>query len=77
MPLKNGEESGTELDGSNSLKYCHYYYENGAFTSPDLTLDEMKGILDDTIGKDGFKGKILAWMGKMQLPSLERWKKVN
>ncbi|MCA9383154.1 zinc ribbon domain-containing protein [Candidatus Dojkabacteria bacterium] len=74
MPLKNGEESGTENDGSKSSKYCHYCYKDGAFVSPDMTIDDMKKVLDDTVGKDGVKGKVLAWMGKMQLPGLERWR---
>ena len=74
MPLKNGEVSGTEKDGSKSNKYCELCYEKGKFKSPDMTIEEMKKILDDTVGKEGLKGKFLAWMGKMQLPSLERWK---
>jgi hypothetical protein len=75
MPLKNGENSGTEKDGSKSKKYCQLCYMNGEFLKPDMTLEEMKKVLDDTIGKEGLKGKFIAWMGKMQLPKLERWQK--
>lgn len=74
MPLEDGKMSGTEADGSKAYKYCKYCYKNGAFTDPETTLDDMKKILDDTVGKEGLKGKVLAWMGKMQLSSLERWK---
>ncbi len=74
MPLEDGKNSGTEKDGSKSKKYCSYCYKDGAFVSPDMTIEEMKQVLDDTIGKEGIKGKILAWLGKMQLPKLERWK---
>lgn len=75
MPLKNGEVSGTEKDGSKSKTYCELCYKDGAFITPDMTLDEMKQVLDDTIGKEGLRGKFIAWIGKMQLPSLRRWKK--
>jgi hypothetical protein len=75
MPLEDGKTSGTEKDGTKSLKYCNYCYQDGEFTSPDMTLEEMKKVLDDTIGKEGRKGKFYAWMGKMTLPKLERWKK--
>jgi hypothetical protein len=73
MPLNNGEMSGTELDGTKSLKYCHLCYQNGKFTTPDTTLEEMKKILDQTIGRQGIPGKFKAFMGKMILPKLERW----
>jgi len=74
MPLKDGELSGSEKDGSKSFKYCKYCYKDGEFTDPEMTLDKMKQILDDTVGKEGFTGKIKAWMGKMMLPRLERWR---
>ena len=73
MPLEQGKKSGTEADGSKSLKYCSLCYSEGEFYKPDMTIDEMKQILDDTVGKQGIRGKFIAWMGKMQLPKLERW----
>lgn len=73
MPLENGAASGSEKDGSKSHKYCHYCYKDGEFTDPEMTMEKMKQVLDDTVGKEGLKGKFLAWMGKMQLPKLERW----
>jgi hypothetical protein len=74
MPLEKGKKSGTEADGSLSKTYCSYCYEKGKFIQPDLTLEEMKKILDETVGKEGLRGKFLAFMGKMQLPRLKRWK---
>lgn len=75
MPLEGGKKSGTEKDGSKSKMYCELCYKNGAFITPDMTLEQMKKVLDDTIGKQGLRGKFIAWIGKMQLPSLKRWKK--
>jgi hypothetical protein len=77
MPLEDGKKSGTESNGELSKTYCVLCYKDGAFISPDLTLNDMKKILDDTIGKEGLRGKFIAWMGKMQLPSLKRWKQVR
>jgi hypothetical protein len=75
MPLKEGEQSGTEADGSKSLKYCHFCYENGKFTQPDMTLEGMKEFTDKMLKEKGWITP-LRWMAKMQLPKLERWKKV-
>jgi hypothetical protein len=73
MPLEGGEKSGTEKDGSKSTMYCEYCYKDGSFVTPNMTMEEMKDVLDNTIGKQGLKGKIFAWMGKKQLPRLKRW----
>lgn len=73
MPLEEGKQSGTESDGSKSLKYCHYCYDRGEFLQPDMTIADMRKILDETIGSKGVSGKFKAWMGKMTLPRLERW----
>lgn len=77
MPLEDGKRSGTEKDGSKSLKYCDLCYKDGAFTAPDMTLEEMKKVLDDTVGKEGLMGKLKAFMGKMMLPKLERWNEAS
>lgn len=74
MPLENGKKSGTEADKSPSKEYCSFCYEDGHFIQPEMTLQEMKSVLDSTIGKEGLRGKFIAFMGKMQLPSLKRWK---
>lgn len=42
MPLDEGSElKGTEADGSISDGYCIYCYKDGAFTAPDMTMEEM------------------------------------
>lgn len=73
MPMQDGEVAGTQADGSKSLKYCSLCYENGRFITPDMTLDEMKKIVDDALKEKGWMWP-LRWMAKSQLPSLERWK---
>lgn len=73
MPMKEGKFAGTEKDGSKSKMYCELCYKDGAFISPDMTLDEMKAICDTALKEKGW-WKPLRWMAAKQLPSLERWK---
>jgi len=76
MPLqteKAGDCRGTEADGSKSEKWCSLCYQNGAFTGPDCTLDDMKKIVDNALKENG-SGRLFRWMARMQLPHLERWK---
>lgn len=41
MPLDRPEDAGTEADGTPSGDYCRYCYQNGAFTAPEATMDEI------------------------------------
>lgn len=41
MPLDAPEDRGTERDGSLSADYCRYCYQNGAFTAPEATMEDM------------------------------------
>jgi hypothetical protein len=40
MPLDSPENFGTNADGSKSEDYCVYCFKDGAFTYPDVTLEE-------------------------------------
>lgn len=40
MPMRAAEDFGTNADGTPNHDYCHYCYQNGAFTR-DVTMDEM------------------------------------
>lgn len=76
MPLttkKAGDCRGTEADGSKSEKWCNLCYENGAFITPNCTLEEMKTIVDNALIENG-SGRFMRWMATKQLPSLERWR---
>jgi hypothetical protein len=76
MPLyskKAGDCRGSEKDGSKSEKFCNLCYEKGKFRQPDMTLEEMKGIVDKAL-KEQHWPRPLRWLAKKQLPKLERWK---
>jgi hypothetical protein len=76
MPLTKLEDFGTEVDGPPSNTYCTYCYQNGAFTVPNTTLEEMielsaKGWsdADPNITYDQAKVQM-----KQVLPYLARWR---
>ena len=35
------KEFGTNIDGSKNHDYCNECYQNGEFTEPNITLEEM------------------------------------
>jgi len=76
MPLDRPERFGTEADGSRSEDYCVYCYQNGAFTDPDATMEEMlelsaKGWADQDpdMSYEEAKAQLMEI-----LPHLERWR---
>jgi hypothetical protein len=76
MPLTEPEHFGTEADGSRSEKYCAHCYEDGQFTLPDATLEEMIEISarewsdqDRSISFEQAKSRMTR-----TLPALERWR---
>jgi len=42
MPINDPSLHGTETEGGWSCQYCHYCYQNGQFTQPTMTLEEMQ-----------------------------------
>ncbi|RVT76515.1 hypothetical protein EOD40_08400 [Flavobacterium sufflavum] len=74
MPLnkdKNG--GGTNADGTKSRMFCSKCFENGNFTLPDITVDEMKELVKGKLKEFGFPGFLAGFFTK-GIPKLERWK---
>jgi len=75
MPMnKDPKNGGTNSDGTSNLKYCSYCYENGDFTQPNITVDEMKALVKGKMKEMGFPGFLAGFFTK-GIPKLERWKK--
>lgn len=73
MPLskdKNG--GGTNTDGSLSTEYCSNCYQNGKFTEPNITLEQM---IDKVMGKmkEMHIPKFLAKSFTKNMSELKRW----
>jgi hypothetical protein len=74
MPMKRDEKGGgTNADGSLSAMYCSKCYENGNFTAPGMTVEEMQALVKNKLKEFGFPGFIAGWFTK-GIPKLERWK---
>lgn len=74
MPMKyDPEKGGTEADGSKNLNYCGYCYQNGAFTQPDFTVDEMKAFVIEQLKKMKYPGFIAKFFAR-NIHKLERWR---
>jgi hypothetical protein len=73
MPLDNPGLLGTEKDGAKNNEYCVYCYQNGAFVSPDMTLDDMKTLVKDQMDKRKIDTAVIN-MAVSSLPHLKRWR---
>jgi hypothetical protein len=76
MPFKNDPKGGgSEADGKISKMYCSYCYENGKFTQPNITVDEMQAFVKGKLKEMGGIHKLLAGFFSSGTKSLARWKK--
>jgi hypothetical protein len=76
MPLNDSELLGTEKDGSRKKYYCKYCYENGQFTNPQITLEEMKTRVKSKMEEMKLDADTIG-MAVSSLPNLKRWRKVE
>ena len=73
MPLDGEELWGTEKDGSKSHEYCKYCYQDGAFTHPEMNVEEMAKHIASKMEKQEVPADIIdAAIGR--LSRLKRWK---
>lgn len=76
MPLTSFELLGTEKDGSPKKLYCKYCYQNGQFTRPQITLEEMKILVKNKMEEMKMDEDTIN-MVVTCLPNLKRWRKVE
>lgn len=76
MPLSDPELSGTEKDGSRKKYYCKYCYQNGQFTQPYLTLEEMQAHVKNKMEEMKMDTDAIN-MAVSSLPNLKRWRKAE
>jgi hypothetical protein len=75
MPLARDEkQGGTEKNGAKSIKFCSHCYENGAYTMPNLTVEQMKDRVKQKLVEFGFP-KFLTGLFTRNIHKLERWSK--
>ena len=75
MPLNKDEKGGgTEADGSLNEMYCSHCYQNGKFTMPNITVDEMRERVTEKIVEMKIP-KFFAIFLTRNTHKLKRWKK--
>lgn len=74
MPLSRDEKGGgTEANGKKSSMYCSHCYENGKFTLPNITADEMRDRVINKMTDMKFP-RFMAKVFTRNIHKLQRWK---
>ncbi len=73
MPISSDEERGTESDKGRNNDYCNRCYQNGKFTEPKITVEQMVQRVGAQMKGMGFPEKMIAMNAKL-VPSSKRWK---
>jgi hypothetical protein len=75
MPLKKDEKGGgSNADRTISQKYCSYCYQDGMFTRPDYTVEQMQQRVKEKMKEMGFPGFLTGFF-TYGIPKLERWRR--
>lgn len=73
MPLKKDlKGGGTNADGTKSLLYCSYCYENGNFMFTGKVEDFQEFCKEKMI--EGGHSKFISWLFTRGMKRLDRWK---
>lgn len=76
IPFDNEDDIGTNADGSRNSTYCRFCFSNGAFTEPDMTMEQMIEKVVGLMGHiDKMDEKKIREMADSFIPYLKRWKK--
>jgi len=75
MPMLKPEDFGTDERGNRVNNYCHFCFQKGEFTNPDITLGQMteivvKNMVEELKMSEDDARKIT----ESFLPKLVRWK---
>ena len=74
MPLGKPEDFGTEAHGAPSNDYCAYCYKDGAFITPNMTVEQMRDFCVDKMVELHVMPREQASMHlRDALPRLKRW----
>jgi hypothetical protein len=74
MPMKIESDFGTNADKTKNEEYCTYCYQNGAFTNPDITMEEMIQGCIGIMVKYGMPEEQAKQQMTTLIPTLKRWK---
>jgi hypothetical protein len=73
MPMEKPGDFGSNADGSKNNEYCHFCFEKGKFTDPNITEEQMikkvAGIMKQMNMPDSQVEQV-----KTFIPMLKRWR---
>ena len=76
MPLRSLVDFGTANQGYRVNEYCRFCYQDGKFTQPDISLEEMiehgTRFLSNQGSMSGAEARALL---EAKLPRLSRWRR--
>ncbi len=76
MPMEKPEDFGTLANGLKNNDYCNHCFQNGEFTEPNVTLQEMQECATKHMIEDAHMPKEQAeWVANGFIPTLKRWNK--
>ena len=73
MPMERAEDFGTREDGGESNDYCCFCFKKGAFTDPNISMDEMIEKLVGMASQMEMSEFQARDMARNVLPTLKRW----
>ena len=73
MPMKIDSDFGTNADQTKNQEYCTYCYQNGGFTKPDITMEEMIQGCIGIMVKYGMPEEQAKQHMTTLIPTLKRW----
>lgn len=78
MPMDNPDCFGTEEIGLRNNDYCIHCYENGKFTDPNITMEEMIDlVIDIMVEKTKMPKGEAEQIARSFIPTLKRWNKIQ
>ncbi len=77
MPIEKPDDFGTGAGGFRINDYCHYCFQNGEFTEPNISMQAMIDKCVGIIAQQGImpEAQATALMAEV-IPKLKRWQKI-
>ncbi len=76
MPLEKPEDFGTAANGFRINDYCHYCFNDGVFTEPNMTMQAMIDKCVSIMAQKGIMPEAQAKALMLEvIPKLKRWQR--
>ena len=76
MPMGKTEDFGKNADGSPCDDYFHFCFHNGAFTEPNISMEQMTDkVAGFLVTKMNMSEAQAKGMAKGNIPNLKRWQR--